>query len=84
MDLRANTYQDRARLLNRINAYVSKLQNFKGASWGGHTIRGSEITQRTLNLIVPKGTMTAAQKAAIDAAGSRAEQVGVKLNIIHD
>jgi hypothetical protein len=83
IDLRSATYQNPALLVNRINTYVNKLVNYKGWTWGTIDIQESQIMGRTLKLIVPKGAMTSTQRAAIEAAGSRAEGIGVKFEVIH-
>lgn len=79
IDLNATTYQDATRLGYRINDYVNKLVNFSGARYEKWEVNADDITSRVLKLIVPKGSMSAAQKEAIDAATERAKSRGVAL-----
>jgi type IV pilus biogenesis protein CpaD/CtpE len=50
---------------------------FEGDELAGYILRASDIERRVLNLAVPKGSMTAAQRTAIEAAQLRAEGLGV-------
>jgi hypothetical protein len=79
IDLNAATYQDASRLGYRINDYVNKLVNFSGARYEKWQVNADDITDRVLKLIVPKGSMSAAQKEAIDAATERAKSRGITL-----
>jgi hypothetical protein len=79
IDLRAATYQDATRLTYRLNDYINKLIFFDGASFGDYQIEASAINGRMLDLVVPKGNMTAAQRAAISAAKARAKAFDVEL-----
>jgi hypothetical protein len=81
IDLNAATYQDVARLTYRLNDYIDKLALYEGSKMGDITISSSEISGRALSLAVPKGSMTAAQRAAIEAARVRAQAFGVDLTI---
>lgn len=65
----------------RINDYVGKLADFQGAKRGAVTIGPDEITGRVLDIVVPKGSMTAVQKTAIDAAIQRASDGGILMKI---
>jgi len=77
IDLTAATYQDAVRLTYRLNAYIDQLALFEGDEFAGFTIRASDIESRVLNLAVPKGSVTAAQRTAIEAARLRADGLGV-------
>jgi hypothetical protein len=79
IDLTAATYQDATRLTYRLDVYVNKLIFFDGASFGDYQIEASNINGRVLDLVVPKGNMTAAQRAAISAAKARAKAFGVEV-----
>jgi len=81
IDLTAATYQDATRLTYRLNDYVNKLIFFDSASFGDYQIEASSINGRVLDLVVPKGNMTAAQRAAISAAKARAKAFGVELTV---
>jgi hypothetical protein len=77
IDLNANTYQDAARLTSLLNGYVNKVAAFNGIEWGTVNILPEEITGRTLNLAIPKGIRTVAQRAALQAVQARAKSLGV-------
>ncbi len=79
MDLRAAIYQDATRVTYRLDDYVNKLIFFDGAKWNGVEVESSEISGRVLDLVVPKGSITVGQRAAIDAAKARAKAFGVDL-----
>ena len=72
IDLNAATYQDAARLTYRLNEYVDKLGEYEGGSLQTTTVKLSDISDRVLNLVVPKSAMTEVQDAAIEAARARA------------
>ncbi len=73
IDLNAATYQNSASLTYRINSYVDKLSEFNGARWGKDFVDAADILDRTLNLVVPKGSMTEMQRNIINTARTRAE-----------
>jgi hypothetical protein len=81
IDLTAATYQDATRLTYRLDVYVNKLIYFEGATLGDLQIGSSAINGRALELVIPKGGMTAAQRASIDAAKLRARAFGVEMII---
>jgi hypothetical protein len=81
IDLTAATYQDAARLTYRLNVYVDKIALYEGGKMGTLEIESSAITDRVLSLAIPKGSMTAAQRVAIEAARSRAQALGVELRV---
>jgi hypothetical protein len=81
IDLTATTYQDATRLTYRLNDYINKLVFFEGADFGIWEIESSAINGRVLDLVVPKGSMTAAQRTAIEAAKLRARAFGVNLTV---
>jgi hypothetical protein len=81
IDLTATTYQDATRLTYRLNDYINKLVFFEGADFGIWEIEPSAINGRVLDLVVPKGSMTAAQRTAIEAAKLRARAFGVNLTV---
>jgi hypothetical protein len=79
IDLRAATYQSAERLTYRLNKYIDQIALYDGSESGFLVIESSAIRQRVLSLAIPKGSMTAAQRAAIGAARARAEAFGVDL-----
>jgi hypothetical protein len=72
IDLNAATYQDAARLTYRLNRYVDDLGDYEGGEMSDTIVELSNITNRVLNLVIPKGSMTAIQRAAIEAVRARA------------
>jgi hypothetical protein len=72
IDLNAATYQDAARLTYRLNEYVDKLGNYEGGNLLVTIVELPDISDRVLNLVVPKGAMTEVQRAAVEAARARA------------
>jgi hypothetical protein len=72
IDLNAATYQDAARLTYRLNEYIDKLGEYQGGSLLTTTVELPDISDRVLNLVVPKGAMTEIQGATIEAARARA------------
>jgi len=48
------------------------VREFDGADWGGTDIRGTDIDGRAVHLIVPKGSMTEAQRIIIERVRARA------------
>ena len=82
IDLNAATYQDFGRLTSRLNAYIDKLAEYTGTRWGGDVIESSDIKGRVLQVIIPKGSMSPVQRAAIEAARERARRVGINLTIM--
>ncbi|HKT20660.1 MAG TPA: hypothetical protein VJR47_21585 [Stellaceae bacterium] len=82
IDLDAATYQHAPNLTSTINGYVNKLAAFNGKSYTNWEVESGKITSRALKLIVPKGSMTPAQKAVIDAATQRAQLRGITLSAI--
>jgi len=79
IDLNAATYQSAARLTSTLNRYINLVVDFDGAELGDTLVESSDISARALSLAVPKGSITAAQQAAIDAARARATTLGVNL-----
>jgi hypothetical protein len=81
LDLNAATYQDFGRFTSRLDDYVNKLDKYTGTRWGGDNIKNSDITARVLHLVVPKNSIRATQRAAIESARARAKQLGIDLTI---
>jgi len=79
IDLTAATYQDAARLTYRLNAYIDNVATYEGSALGAFDITPSDISGRALSLAIPKGSMTPAQRAVIEAARTRAQAFRVQL-----
>jgi|GEM_PF-5653959 hypothetical protein len=63
----------------RLNYYTDKLALYEGNDAGAIIINSSDISQRVLSLAIPKGSMTAAQRAAIETARLRAYAFDIEL-----
>ena len=77
IDLNAATYQNISSLTSRLNGYVDAVANFNGARFFGTVINSSQIGARQLQLAIPSTGASAAQQAAINAAATRAQSLGV-------
>jgi hypothetical protein len=82
IDLRAATYQDAFRLYSRLKKNINSLASFNGRSFNGYTVDIKNIVGRELRVIIPKGSMTAAQQRAFYWARGAARQSGIDLTII--
>jgi hypothetical protein len=81
IDLRAITYQSPARLTYRLDDYIGKIATYNGGKLGFTVIKSEAIAGRILSLAIPRGTMTTAQRAAIESAKARARAFDVDLVI---
>jgi hypothetical protein len=81
IDLTAATYQSAVRLTYRLNEYIDKLALYDGGKLDAWRVKPEEISGRVLSLAIPKGSMTAAQRAAIEAAKARAQAFDVELTV---
>jgi len=79
IDLNAATYRNFEGLLSRVNKHLSELEAYSGTEWGGDYILPSDIAGKVLRLIIPEGSMTAAQREAIKAATKIARSKGLRL-----
>lgn len=82
IDLAAKSYRSTAALTRTVRSYIDSVAGFTGRTWGGVTVRGSDITARALELAVPAGGGTAAQQAALQSAVQYGQSVGVTVRII--
>jgi hypothetical protein len=82
IDLNAPTYQDDARLTYRLNKYIDDVVEFNGANLANDEVKLSDIEGRALHLAIPKGSMTEAQRRAIEAVRRRAQLGDRPLDII--
>jgi hypothetical protein len=76
-DLRTITYSNMPTLASTLDRYIGLMAKYDGGKLADIVISSSDIRGRSLNLVVPKGSMTAAQRAVIEAAGARAKALGV-------
>ena len=79
INLNAPTYQNASSLTSTVNGYVDSVAGFNGADFGGVRIEQSDITAKQLNLAIPVGSASPAQQSVINAAVTRAQNLGVNL-----
>ncbi|MBP4140040.1 endonuclease toxin domain-containing protein [Flavobacterium geliluteum] len=80
LDLRTKGYQNSSKVLSVLKKYIKKLEAFEGVNRGGINTTGGKITEKVLEVGVPKGA-SAAQVEAIQAAVKYGEEVGIKVNV---
>jgi hypothetical protein len=66
IDLNAASYQKDAILTYRLEDFVARVRGFDGADWGDLSIKKTDIADRAVQLVVPKGGMTDAQRIVIE------------------
>jgi hypothetical protein len=77
IDLNASSYQELWRLEGRINYYVNRLAAFNGARWANVRILPEQITGRSLDLIVPRGSLSGEREETIARCRIRARRLGI-------
>jgi len=82
IDLNAAAYRNDISLGNRLLQYVEDVRDYDGARWGGLDIQAGQITGRAVQLIVPKGSMTDAQRIVLDRIRKIAKQNNRPVDII--
>ncbi len=82
VDLNAAVYQNDTSLMYRASDYVGRVSEFDGAEFDGDEVASGQITGRVLQLVVPKGSMTEAQRAVIDAVREWAKTLDRPVDVI--
>ncbi|MGC1776662.1 MAG: hypothetical protein WBB34_01860 [Xanthobacteraceae bacterium] len=82
IDLNAATYQNDISLVNRLLQYVENVRDFDGATWGGKEVSADQISGWAVQLIIPKGSTTAAQRAIIDQVREIAKRSNRSVDVI--
>jgi hypothetical protein len=72
IDLYAASYQKDAILTYRLEDFVARVRGFDGADWGNLSIKKTDIADRAVQLVVPKGSMTDAQRIVIEGVRAMA------------
>ncbi|MCK0203068.1 hypothetical protein MWN41_08585, partial [Ornithobacterium rhinotracheale] len=80
MNLGAKSYGKGNAVFNQLSKYIDDLAGFSGKTWGGQTVKGSDITSRVLEVGIPKGA-TRSQIQQINRAVNYAAEKGIKLNV---
>lgn len=82
LDLGAGSYQNINTLTNTVRGYVNTLANWQGVrSWGGVTIRSTDILSREVMLAIPPGA-SQAQITALLQLQQWAVTQGVNLTVV--
>jgi hypothetical protein len=81
LDLNAKSYQSIATLNRTVTKYIDKVANFNGRTWAGVSVKGRDITGRSLDLAVPSGG-SSAQNAALNQLVKYGQSQGVNVNIV--
>jgi RHS repeat-associated protein len=81
IDLLAKTYQSGSALLSRLTGFVDKLASFSGGRAPDVVVRGEEVMQKVLEVVVPKGA-TQAQLDILEQAAAYAETHAVTFRLI--
>jgi hypothetical protein len=82
MDLNAAVYQNDTSLTYRLNNYFDKVSEFDGAKLVDDVVYPGQITERVLQLVIPKGSMSEAQQMIINAARARAEGLNPSVELV--
>jgi hypothetical protein len=82
IDLGATVYQNDRILAYRLNGYFDKVSEFDGAKFANDIVPFDKITDRVLQLVVPNGSMTDAQRTVIEIARSRARKLDRPVDLI--
>lgn len=82
IDLRASVYQNETSLAYRLNNYLDKVSEFEGAEFAEDEVSSEQITGRVLQVVVPRGSLTDAQQAVIEAARARAKALRNPVEIV--
>jgi hypothetical protein len=82
IDLNAAVYQNDTSLTYRLNNYFDKVSKFDGAKLVDDVVYPGQITERVLQLVIPKGSMSEAQQMIINAARARAEGLNPSVELV--
>lgn len=83
LDIFAKTYAKdvtNSAVKKQLVQYIDDLANFNGRTWGGQTVKGSDIKERVLEIGIPKGATESVVKQ-IDEAIKYAQGLGIKMNV---
>lgn len=82
IDLNAAAYQNDTTLMYRVSDYVGRVSGFDSDQLGAYFVTSEKITGRVLQLVIPKGSMTAAQRSVIEAVRVWAKQLNEPVDLI--
>lgn len=81
IDLTADTYSKGNNLLNTLNGYTNKLDNFTGATREGVTVGSSDITSKVLQVAIQPGKASLGQWEQISKAMQHAKDNDIQFNL---
>jgi hypothetical protein len=76
------TCRTETRARYRLNNYFDKVSEFDGAKFADDIVPFNKITDRVLQLVVPNGSMTDAQRTVIETARGRARKLDRPVDLI--
>ncbi len=79
IDIFAKSYQNLSNLVSRLSGFVSQLANYRGGLTPAGQIRAGQITGRTLQIVLPKGQLTAEQLKVLADVAREAARQGVRV-----
>jgi CDI toxin restriction endonuclease-like domain len=82
IDLNAATYHQEQSLTYRLQQSVDKVRDFDGEDFGNIRIDNDDILGRALEVIIPRGSMTDAQRIVFQKVRAKAKRSNRPVNII--
>ena len=79
MDPTLKTYQSDAAFERKINESVDSVADFEEGELNGVEIQSRDVSERSLDFIVPPDSLTPSQQDILDRARQRAQDKGVDL-----
>ena len=66
----------------RLGDYIGSVSDFDGAKLGDDNVTSDQIMGRVLQLVIPKGSMTDAQRMVIEAVRAWAKKLNEPVDLI--
>jgi hypothetical protein len=82
IDLNAAVYQNDTSLMYSVSDYIGRVSEFEGADLVASTVAAAQITGRELQLVIPKGSLTDAQRVVIEEVRSWAKTLNKPVDVI--
>jgi RHS repeat-associated protein len=77
----SRSYQSASAIISRLSGYVDRLANYAGGSTPAGQITANQIKERILQVVLPRGQLTAEQLKALGKVVEEAAKKGVKVEI---
>lgn len=77
LDIFAKSYQNLNSLASTLSGYVQQLANYSGGQIPGRIIQRGDIARKVLEVVLPKGNLTAAQQQVLLRVQQQAARDGV-------